>query len=54
MSNILLIAKRELGAYLRSLNGYIIAAVVLLVDGILFNYHALGGAGGREADRADR
>jgi len=38
----LLIARRELAAYLRTLSGYIIAAAVLLVDGILFNAFALG------------
>jgi ABC-2 type transport system permease protein len=38
----LLIARRELAAYLRTMNGYIIAAAVLLVDGILFNAFALG------------
>ena len=42
MSAILLIARRELAAYLRTMNGYIIAAAVLLVDGILFNAFALG------------
>jgi ABC-2 type transport system permease protein len=39
----LLIARRELGAYLRSMTGYIIAAAVLIVDGLLFNAFALGG-----------
>jgi len=38
-----LIARRELGAYLRTMSGYVIAAVVLFVDGILFNVRALGG-----------
>jgi ABC-2 type transport system permease protein len=38
-----LIARRELGAYLRTMSGYVIAAVVLFVDGILFNARALGG-----------
>src|SRR5512141_1390464 len=42
MSATLLIARRELGAYLRTMSGYIIAAAVLLVDGILFNAFALG------------
>ena len=36
MNATLLIARRELGAYLRSMTGYIIAALVLLVDGLLF------------------
>ena len=43
MNATLLIARRELGAYLRSMTGYIIAAAVLLVDGLLFNAFALGG-----------
>jgi ABC-2 type transport system permease protein len=38
----LLIARRELGSYLRTMNGYIIAAAVLLVDGVLWNAFALG------------
>ena len=42
MRTALLIARRELGAYLRTMNGYIIAAAVLLVDGILWNAFALG------------
>jgi ABC-2 type transport system permease protein len=33
---------RELGAYFRSYTGYVILAVVLLVDGLLFNVYALG------------
>jgi ABC-2 type transport system permease protein len=42
MRTALLIARRELGSYLRTMNGYIIAAAVLLVDGILWNAFALG------------
>ena len=38
-----LILRRELGAYLHSMTGYIIVAAVLVVDGILFNAFALGG-----------
>jgi len=37
-----LIARRELGAYLRTMSGYVIAAAVLFVNGILFNAFALG------------
>ena len=37
-----LVMNRELGAYFRSYMGYIIIAVVLLVDGLLFNAYALG------------
>ncbi len=45
MSATLLIARRELGAYLRSWSGYIIAAAVLIADGLLFNGFVLGAAG---------
>jgi ABC-2 type transport system permease protein len=38
-----IIYRRELGAYLRSPVGYIVAALVLLIDGILFQGMALGG-----------
>jgi len=43
MNATLLIARRELGAYLRSMTGYVIAAIMLLVDGLLFNAWVLGG-----------
>lgn len=42
MTAIWLIARRELGAYLRTWSGYVIAAAALLVQGILFNAIALG------------
>jgi len=42
MRTALLIARRELGSYLRTMNGYIIAAAVLLADRILWNAFALG------------
>jgi ABC-2 type transport system permease protein len=45
-----LIARRELGAYLRTMNGYIIAAAVLVVDGVLFNAFAMGGGERRSAE----
>ncbi|HXU01698.1 MAG TPA: ABC transporter permease [Polyangia bacterium] len=41
MSAVLLIARRELGGYFRSMTGYIIAALVLLIDGLLFNAFVL-------------
>jgi ABC-2 type transport system permease protein len=41
-----LIARRELRAYLRSPFGYIVAAAMLLIDGLLFQGYALG-AGAR-------
>lgn len=44
MRNVALLTQRELGAYLRSPMGYVIAALVLFVDGLLFNGLALGGA----------
>jgi ABC-2 type transport system permease protein len=50
MSATWLIARRELGAYLRTMTGYIIAAAVLVVDGILFNAFALGGGDKRSAE----
>jgi ABC-2 type transport system permease protein len=43
VSNIGIIARRELGAYLRTPSGYLIAAATLLVQGLLFNTRALGG-----------
>jgi ABC-2 type transport system permease protein len=45
-----LIMRRELGAYLRSMTGYIIAAAVLVVDGILFNAFAMGGGEKRSGE----
>ena len=42
MTAVWLIARRELGAYLRTMSGYIIAAIVLFVDGILFNVRSAG------------
>ena len=43
MSPTFLITQRELGTYLRSMTGYVIAAILVLVDGLLFNIFALGG-----------
>jgi ABC-2 type transport system permease protein len=42
MRNIGLILRRELGSYLRTPSGYIIAALALLVDGVFFNALAVG------------
>lgn len=42
MRNALLVAGREIAAYLRSPLGYIIAAAVLLLDGIVFYSRGLG------------
>ena len=43
MSAVFLIARRELRGYLRTMTGWIIAASVLLIDGLLFNAFALEG-----------
>ncbi len=43
MRSILLIARRELGGYLRTMSGYVIIAVVLAVTGLLFNAGAMAG-----------
>jgi ABC-2 type transport system permease protein len=50
MSTTWLIARRELAAYTRTMTGYIIAALVLLIDGILFNALAMGGGEKRSAE----
>jgi len=42
MSAVLLIARRELGGYFRTMTGYIIAAIMLLADGIGFQLFGLG------------
>jgi ABC-2 type transport system permease protein len=42
MKNIALIAGRELAGYLRSPSGFVIAAAVLLIDGLMFNSYAVG------------
>ena len=41
MRGVLLVARREVDAYLNSMWGYIVVAAVLLLDGILFNAFAL-------------
>jgi len=45
-----LIVKRELGVYFRSRSGYIIASLVLLVTGLLFNVDAVGSSSKYSAD----
>lgn len=40
--NALLIVRRELAAYARTPSGWIIAASILLIDGLLFNTRAVG------------
>lgn len=50
MRNTMLIARRELGAYLRSMSGYIIIAVMLFIDGLLFNAWAVPGTAKRSSE----
>ena len=50
MNATLLIARRELSSYLRSWTGYIVIALALFIDGILFNAMALGGPDKRSSD----
>jgi ABC-2 type transport system permease protein len=50
MRNTLLIARRELAAYLRTMSGYIIIAVMLFIDGLLFNAYAVPGATKRSSE----
>ena len=50
MRNVLLIARRELAAYLRTMSGYVIIAGVLFVDGLLFNAFAMAGTGRKSAE----
>jgi ABC-2 type transport system permease protein len=45
-----LIARREIAGYLRSWTGYIIIALVLFADGLLFNVFALGGPDKRSSE----
>ncbi|MBI3178948.1 MAG: hypothetical protein HYZ27_04765, partial [Deltaproteobacteria bacterium] len=45
MSNVWWIMRRELGYYQRSPVGVIIIAVVLVIDGLLFNAFAVGPGG---------
>lgn len=42
MSGVLLIARRELGAYFNSLWGYLIISVILVINGLMFNAFAMG------------
>jgi ABC-2 type transport system permease protein len=50
MKPILLIARRELAAYLRTMTGYVIIAIVLLCEGILFQVFALGSGERRSSE----
>jgi ABC-2 type transport system permease protein len=44
MNATLLITRRELAGYLRTMTGYVIAAIVLLIDGLLFQAFVMGGS----------
>lgn len=50
MRAVWLIARRELGATLRSPSGYVIAALILLLDGLAFNVWGLGGSAKKSFD----
>lgn len=50
MRQTLLIARRELSAYLKTWTGYIIVAALLFLDGLLFNAFALGGVDKRSSE----
>ena len=50
MSAVMLIARRELGGYFRSMTGYVIAGLVLLIDGLLFNAFVLSAGEMSSAD----
>jgi ABC-2 type transport system permease protein len=43
MRTTLLIARRELSAYFRTMSGYVIAGLMLLIVGLLFNVFCIGG-----------
>jgi ABC-2 type transport system permease protein len=47
---VMLIARRELQAYLRTMSGYIIIAVMLFIDGLLFNAYAVAGPGKKSSE----
>lgn len=44
MTNVALLARRELAAFLKTPMGYIIVAIVLFLDGLFFNVLAIGGS----------
>jgi len=50
MRPIMLIARRELAAYLRTMTGWVIIALVLAVDGLLFNAFAIGSGEKRSSE----
>lgn len=50
MRSVLLIARRELAAYLRTMSGYLIIAAMLFLDGIWFNVWAMSGTAKPSSD----
>lgn len=50
MRNVMLIARRELQAYLRTMSGYVIIAAVLFVLGVLFNAYAMAGTAKKSSE----
>jgi ABC-2 type transport system permease protein len=50
MNNVLLIARRELQGYLRTMLGYIIVAIMLFILGVLFNAWAMSGTAKKSAE----
>ena len=50
MNNIALITRRELQGYLRTMSGYIIIAVMLFIDGLLFNAFAVPGTAKKSSE----
>ena len=50
MRNVTLITRRELQAYLRTMSGYIIIAVMLFIDGLLFNAFAVPGTAKKSSE----
>lgn len=50
MRNVTLIARRELSAYLRTMSGYVIIAVMLIIDGLFFNAFAVPGTAKKSSE----
>ncbi|MED5374634.1 MAG: ABC transporter permease [Myxococcota bacterium] len=50
MRGLILVAKRELGAYLNTSMGYVIVAIFLMLEGLFFNAFAVGSSPKASAD----
>lgn len=50
MKNVMLITRRELQAYLRTMSGYIIIALMLFIDGLFFNAFAVPGTAKKSSE----